>query len=797
MKFVIAKNPVNLLNSQGSFVLFRAPSVARNILHSSSAEWTRCSKPLRFSFSPLRASSASSSSIYGGWEDLGVSDAPGEFDALSNFLVSAGIDDRKNVFVFLLGLVCAMAISRVKVSSIVVLPASALVFAVGFTVGFFRNGTFSEVRASSSGSKRREKEENSRLSLEKLRSLVEFFDELDLVVSNLKSDVQSAIRNDKIRVDDFYGYFEVMDKLKFSAKNARNVARYLIENEENSGAVLVENHKSGRRKKQVGEGGNQMLQSLRSLFGENSFSSNSAKLRENVKQEIIDGTLDQSRGNGTVPLVENRALNLDYDHKRNHNLDLDPSRDSTANSVLDMDKGEKVRTTPEGENFGLGDIRRSANKFFDGKEYSYLNKGLRFTNNRSFSLKMDSSSITNMWESQDNLLDSESFKVRTKHMESESSFLQEQLLSRGHETFRSSHEKREGGSDRSQYKNDMGNYHDHRHHADDLSAHENEFNAPPSAKFSDDMMFDKYLAEATDLLKQAKEIIKGRQGEEQAEIMLYRSAELLSKAVDLKPMSLLAVGQLGNTYLLHGELKLKLSRELRTLLSGSIQPSSGKHGRIVKALRNKITSKEEVAPYLIDVCEECEELLVKAGRKYRLALTIDANDVRALYNWGLALSFRGQLIADIGPGAAYEAERVFLAAIDKFDAMLLKGNVYAPDGSVYIPVFVIYDFHLQHTSGTREYFADRFKIITLVSIQNNSTEDASVRGTALRIGTLFRWGVALQQRSRLRPGSSKEKVKLLQQAKRLYEDALDMDSNNLQVKEALSSCVAELNYRQF
>jgi len=62
---------------------------------------------------------------------------------------------------------------------------------------------------------------------------------------------------------------------------------------------------------------------------------------------------------------------------------------------------------------------------------------------------------------------------------------------------------------------------------------------------------------------------------------------------------------------------------------------------------------------------------------------------------------------------------------------------------------------------------------------------------------LFRWGVALQQRSQLRPGSSKEKVKLLQQAKRLYEDALHMDTNNMQVKDALSSCVTELNYRQF
>ena len=41
--------------------------------------------------------------------------------------------------------------------------------------------------------------------------------------------------------------------------------------------------------------------------------------------------------------------------------------------------------------------------------------------------------------------------------------------------------------------------------------------------------------------------------------------------------------------------------------------------------------------------------MTEKGRKYRLALSVDSNDVRALYNWGLALSFRGQLIADIGP----------------------------------------------------------------------------------------------------------------------------------------------------
>lgn len=62
---------------------------------------------------------------------------------------------------------------------------------------------------------------------------------------------------------------------------------------------------------------------------------------------------------------------------------------------------------------------------------------------------------------------------------------------------------------------------------------------------------------------------------------------------------------------------------------------------------------------------------------------------------------------------------------------------------------------------------------------------------------LFRWGMTLQQRSRLRPINSKEKAKLLHQAKRLYEDALHMDSKNLQVRQALSRCVSELSSRRF
>ncbi|XP_076902336.1 uncharacterized protein LOC143557053 [Bidens hawaiensis] len=256
-------------------------------------------------------------------------------------------------------------------------------------------------------------------------------------------------------------------------------------------------------------------------------------------------------------------------------------------------------------------------------------------------------------------------------------------------------------------------------------ANENRFANSQSSEISSDVLFNDYLTEANGLLKQAREWLTQRGIEEDAEQMLYKSSDLLSKAVDMKPMSLLAVGQLGNTYLLHGELKLKLSRKLRTLLAES---------------DNEVMNRDEFVDYLVNVCEECEELLVQAGRKYRLALSIDGDDMRALYNWGLALSFRAQLIADIRPEAAFDADKVYLAAIDKFNAMMSRSNAHTPDA-------------------------------------------------------LFRWGFALQQRSRLRTRNFREKVKLLSQAKRLYEDALLMDSSNMQVKQALMTCESELRYQ--
>ncbi|KAJ4794028.1 hypothetical protein LUZ62_045274 [Rhynchospora pubera] len=245
-----------------------------------------------------------------------------------------------------------------------------------------------------------------------------------------------------------------------------------------------------------------------------------------------------------------------------------------------------------------------------------------------------------------------------------------------------------------------------------------------SSSISNDQEFNQNLKEASDILTTARECMKSNSDEENADVLLYKASSLLTTAVSLKPSSLLAIGQLGNTYLLHGELKLKISRELRVLLSNS-------DGSRFK--------KTELGSALVEVCEECENLLVEAGRNYRKALTIDPNDAKALYNWGLALSFRAQLISDIGPEAAVDADKVYLAAIDKFDAMLSKNNAFAPEA-------------------------------------------------------LYRWGIALQKRSHLRQRKDKEKIKLLQQAKSLFEEVLLMEANNRNVRDALSSCISELQY---
>ncbi|KAF8692359.1 hypothetical protein HU200_039687 [Digitaria exilis] len=274
-----------------------------------------------------------------------------------------------------------------------------------------------------------------------------------------------------------------------------------------------------------------------------------------------------------------------------------------------------------------------------------------------------------------------------------------------------------------------------------------------SATDSDSEEFSRNIKEAAEILRKARESMVAMADEETADALLYKSASLLSAAVALKPTSLVAVGQLGNTYLLHGELKLKISRELRTLLAngGAFLNGRDRVSRSSRKVDSRVLSRENISSALVQVCEECESLLVEAGRSYRTALSIDSGDVKALYNWGLALIFRAQLLADIGSEAAVDADRMYLAAIDKFDAMLSRSNTYAPEG-----------------------------LMTTLNCDG--------------IAALYRWGTALQQRSQLRPRNNREKIRLLEQAKSLFEDVLYVEADNKMVREALSSCISELNY---
>ncbi|GLJ13968.1 hypothetical protein SUGI_0223380 [Cryptomeria japonica] len=240
------------------------------------------------------------------------------------------------------------------------------------------------------------------------------------------------------------------------------------------------------------------------------------------------------------------------------------------------------------------------------------------------------------------------------------------------------------------------------------------------------------------LLKDAKKGLQGKSEVVDAEGMLYEAAVIFSTASALDPSSLVAVGQWGNTLLVHGEFKLKLSQELRSLLQSRNYSLSKKAQRYQPdELRLAMMDRDTIAETLHQVCEECDKLLVEAGRKYRKALLLDKYDLRSLYNWGLALCFRAQLFSGGGERALKTADKIYLAAIDKFEAVMGISETYAPDA-------------------------------------------------------LFSWGLALRNRSHMRTIGSKERIRLLQQARQLFEDALKFNPNHGQAKTAAVSCIDEL-----
>lgn len=584
-----------------------------------------------------------SSARYGGWDDNGlVSDS----DQFRNFLVSVGIDHKRHLFTFLFGFLCALAISRVKVSSIAVFPASVLVFAVGFSLGFVRGGNVDELNLL--GNKNRGKEEISGIYAENIRNLVEFFDGYAVKLDNLKCSIQNAIDSREITLGDLESYIKVLESNDLSSSNARKVAEALVNNGGNSKAVSLENHKPSRKMKDLGDVGFELLQSFGSLLGEKLVGSKSNKVKNNVKPQMPINSVGNQTKRSSIPSEVN-AGSMDSATDSNPAINLDAFEGSRKKHAMEMDYFTRINITRERDRINLKGMHGSSKRYIDGEEYGYQNNRLQYQDNY---LDISDTGLNNKLENSrfsDNLLDPGDYSFKMKHRETKTSFVEERGFEENIGAYRSSHmSKNESEIYRSQFGEEGASKKGNSHLTDQPFGEENNI-ASSSSMIYDDAMFNKCLMEANDLLKQAKDLMKYRRDEEHVEVILCQSASLLAKATTMKPMSLLAVGQLGNTYLLHGELKLRISRELRKLLAGKEPVSIGKWIEMVEGLDDSITRRDKLTSILINVCEECEELLVMAGRKYRMALSIDRNDVRALYNWGLALSFRAQLIADVGP----------------------------------------------------------------------------------------------------------------------------------------------------
>lgn len=651
MKTLIVAYPISYTNFQlsPSNFLFHFPSLSpgnTKLIHVSLAKSFCIPKPTNCSTISSPATSGSVS--YGGWDDLSLGGdlvSSGESNQLRDFLVSRGIDDKQHVFMFLLGTFCAFAISRVRVSSIIIFPASVLIFAIGFSLGFLRGGSFTEF--SVNASKKRTKDESFRVHAERLRSLVGVFDGFYAKVDDLKNSIQSAIDAKEIELTDLENYMNVIGLIQASALHSKNVVEATIDGIGNSSSVLENQKSSSRKKKEIGEVGLEILQFVGGLFGAKLVDSkpNKVKDKDNVKQGAVQGVAnDQAQGNSSTLVMEDGNS---VDNNKGNRSSM-YTKDLKNKSALDWDSERRNRIISENAKMNTGEKAGNVKRSVDSEEYSYHSSRMRFVDNQSVSWKMNQNNKTETWKSNDNLRDSMDFDFSYKHMETESSFVQEQMLKQSSGAYKSSHSRKINDETyRSQFREEGLN--DDFWLADHHSVWDSEIGPSSSSVFSDDVMFDRYITEANNLLKQAKEYIRIKHDEEHVDIILYKSAKLFSKALTMKPMSLLAIGQLGNTYLLHGELKLKISRELRTLLSRRDPLSFENRRTVVKGLDEQVANKDKIASALVNVCEECEGLLVEAGRKYRMALSIDGNDVRALYNWGLALSFRAQLIADIGP----------------------------------------------------------------------------------------------------------------------------------------------------
>ncbi|KAJ6416579.1 hypothetical protein OIU84_002440 [Salix udensis] len=367
---------------------------------------------------------------------------------------------------FVLGIFCALAISRVRVSSIIVFPASVLVFAVGFSFGFVRGGSFNEFNVNAI--KRKAKEDFFRVYSERLRSLVGFFDGFDVEASDLKNDIQRAIDSKEIKLGDLENYVNVIHSIKVSALNARNVVEANIVGAGNVNGVLVENQKSSSSSK------------------EKAVSSRTSKVKEKeiAKQGTVKGAVNfRAQGNNLTPVIEEEVLNAADNEKANRDFLF--SQGSMNKSSLNLDSQRRIRIVSENGKVNLGDAGGDGKRLVNNEEYLYQNNRLQFMDNHDVYWKMDQNNETETWKSQDNPFDSVDFGVSLEQMETETSFVQKQMYKKSSGAYRSSHTWKMSEDER--YRSQL----------------------KEGKVVTDDVVFDRHLTEANNLLKTSQGVSKG------------------------------------------------------------------------------------------------------------------------------------------------------------------------------------------------------------------------------------------------------------------------------------------------
>lgn len=133
--------------------------------------------------------------------------------------------------------------------------------------------------------------------------------------------------------------------------------------------------------------------------------------------------------------------------------------------------------------------------------------------------------------------------------------------------------------------------------------------------------------------------------------VFWEAEDCLEAALKLQPDDLKALGNLGNSLMAHGRLRLQMLRLLPP--EAYAEPA-------------EVPTAELAAGTRLE--EEALSLLLLAGRKYKRVLELDDSQERAMVNWGRCVCLRAEVAK--GRGLMQEAADLFSLAADKFDAAL-------------------------------------------------------------------------------------------------------------------------------